>query len=195
MLADISLTTAKDIASIGDFLVKFIVVVIGGYVSTRFYFRRRQIYPRAKLNCDYRLLTINKGSVLLRIDATLINTGDVLVTIERGYANLNLLAPCDSKFAEHLSDLTDESKIATTDLHVPLLKKCEYVPKKACLVEPHEEESITFDFVLPNRKFRIIEATVYISNSNVKERELGWSKTLLIDLSHCDAKGASDVKA
>lgn len=195
MLGEISLTTAKDIASIGDVLVKFIVVAVGGYVSVRFYFRRRQIYPRAKLNCTYRVLKINKDCVLIRIDATLVNTGDVLVTIERGYANLKLLAPCDSKFSAHLGDLKDRSKSMTADLHVPLLKKCEHVPKKSCLIEPHEEESIVFDFVLPNQKYRLLEVTVYISNSNVKKRELGWSKTLVIDLFICNTKGEGDVEA
>src|SRR5690349_21035963 len=91
-----------EVTSIFDAAFKEVAIVVGGIASYYLFWRKRQVYPRAEVNLSIEQHRLPRQKLLIRVKATLKNTGEVLIQLSRGYANLCLIAPCDRRFNDEM---------------------------------------------------------------------------------------------
>jgi len=157
-----------------------ISAIIGG---AWLYFKRRQRFPRAKVAHQIIDKRIANGKILLRLSVTILNQGEVLLSLKKGHAGIKQLLPCPQTLigpVESGSNIFEEGKMeACWDW---LAHREFELTEEARQVEPNEEEEFNFDFILDSTVKTVIVYS-FVQNKKIKRREIGWNKATVYDLS------------
>ena len=120
---------------------------------------------------------LDDEKLLLRIDVSIANVGDVLVDIERAivYVNQILLVP-----ETVLSSIDSEKGVENfnnSESMWPNLVTCERIWEPRMFeIEPGERDDVTFDFVV-SPDIETIEIYTHFRNAKKRSRDVGWEHT------------------
>ncbi len=163
-------------------LASSVAVIVASGAGLFWFFRRRQLYPRANLTQTISVKTLPNGSAFVQVNVNIENKG------------LTKLVPAtiDKKsgvVVEDLSPQLDDSgdplyQEKSPELKLRLLKRLNF--PAGLHIEPAESQSVSFDFVL-SPDTTAIKVYSYLENQKLKKwynrnRELGWSTTSIYDI-------------
>ena len=97
------LSTLKDIATIVQSVITVAAVILGGIWTYWLFVREREKYPSAKIEHRICHRPIANGKILLSIDATVINSGDVLLALVSGNMTISQMLPPQDELLEILN--------------------------------------------------------------------------------------------
>lgn len=169
----------KDLVSVAQSLVT-ILAICGGAIL---YFKRRRPFPRAKITHQIADKILADNKILLRVVVTVINQGEVLLSLKKGFAGVQQVHPCPQGLLDTIKgghDIVAERK--TEALWDTLGEKEIALTDDARELEPGEEEEFNFDFLIEGGVKTVIVYSYFV-NQRKKRREVGWNKTTIYDLS------------
>ncbi|HYH84545.1 MAG TPA: hypothetical protein VEX60_03625 [Pyrinomonadaceae bacterium] len=166
----------KDVSDIAQASITVIAVLGGAFL----YLKRRQRFPRAKITHQIADKLISDNNVLLRLVVTVVNQGEVLLSLESGFTGVQQVIPCPQTLLDSISSGNDILAENKTEAAWEALTHKDFV--EARHVEPNEEEEFYFDFLL-DAKVKTVIIYSYFKNKKFKSRDIGWNKTSIYDLS------------
>jgi hypothetical protein len=175
----VTLTFWKDLSSTFQSIVTVAAILGGAFL----YLKRRQRFPRAKITLQItdRLITENK--TVLRVAVTVSNQGEVLLSLESGFAGVQQVVPCPRPLLDSIRTADSILAETKTEADWALLAHSDVSDKRQ--IEPGEEEEFYFDFLL-DAEVKTVIVYCYFKNKKIKGEELGWNKTIIYDVStHC----------
>lgn len=178
----------KDIVQI----IQSILTIIGIIVAAYWFFKRRQVNPKAKLTHNIINKVLDENTLLIRINATIENIGNVLIKIDHVEIRINWVYPLTEDVHTAIDKLKPVNELESEeDLQIKFpqieSKKLKLEKNKMIIVEPGESENIYCDFILKKDKLpskvKTIMIYCYIKNISSRQRPLGWVFEELYDLS------------
>lgn len=174
-----TLTFWKELISAAQSLVT-IIAICGGAI---WYFKRRRPFPRAKITHQIADKILADNKVLIRLVVTVLNQGEVLLSLEKGFAGVQQVNPCPQGLIDSIKggcDIVAERK--TEAAWDTLAERAITLTADARELEPGEEEEFNFDFLIDGGVKTVIIYS-YFENRRKKRRAVGWNKTTIYDLS------------
>jgi hypothetical protein len=173
----------KDIAALTQSLFTILAISVGAFL----YFKRRRRFPRAKITYQIVDKRISNNKILLRVVITVANQGEVLLSLESGFAGVQQVAPCPEALIESLKETDDIVKEGKHEAEWDTLVEKKIVfTRNEREIEPGEEEDFNFDFLI-DADVRTVIIYSYFKNESKKRHGIGWNKTSIYDVSSsCD---------
>lgn len=172
------LSTLKDIATIVQSVITVAAVILGGIWTYWLFVRKREKYPSAKIEHRISHRPIANGKILLSIDATVINSGDVLLALVSGNITVSQMLPPQDELLDILN--TSEGDWVTS-WH-PLVPIVNPIGQKGQLeIEPGESQQFFNHFVI-DASIQTILVKTFFDNVEKPKRKIGWTLTTMYDL-------------
>jgi hypothetical protein len=192
------LLTYKDYIAIVESIATIAAIIVGGIWSYKIFIQKRQKYPRANIQHHISHRHIGNGKILLSIDVTITNDGEVLLPLPQGTTYLRALVPPPPAL---ITTGTSANGPAQAQQHGwPLIA---YQPEEsgntsslgrmrriidtllgrvrfAIELEPHEHEQLYYNFIIDDT-VQTIQVETFFSNPSRAHR-VGWRTTTLYDL-------------
>jgi len=151
-------------------------VVIAGLWTWRVYVRNRIQYPRAEVKHRVTVLPLSQTRSVVRIDVTVKNISEVLVSLVSGCVRLSRMLPAPSGWLE----VENEQPLLLTGTE-------EFCWPKLCSrnfdwhnepreVEPGESDTFQFDFLIDG-VFEKLQIYSHLTNVVKRKKEIGWNTT------------------
>jgi hypothetical protein len=173
------ITFWKDVADLAQSLFTILAICVGAAL----YFKQRRRFPRAKITHQIVDKAVSPDKILLRVVVTVENQGEVLLCLQSGFAGVQQVAPCPEALIESVKTNGDIVKAGKQEAEWDTLAEKEITfTRKEREIEPGEEEDFNFDFLV-DADIRTVLVYSYFRNENKKNREVGWNKTTIYDLS------------
>lgn len=167
------LADLKDIVTIIQLLITAIAIIVGGIWSYLLFVRKRQKYPRAKLEHHIAHWAVNSEVILVSIDITISNTSDVLLSLESGRIIVHQVLPPKNEFLQMLSEIKPQGSRRIEDVHWPsLFSYKEHWENRTVEIEPGELEQLHYTLLLSS-EVRMIHTVSFFRNI-AKRRRLEW---------------------
>lgn len=174
-----SVTFWKEVADIAQSLITVLAILTGGYL----YFKRRQRFPRAKITHQIADRLISEDKIVIRVVVTVVNQGEVLLSLVSGFTGVQQFAPCPVALLDSLKSKGHIVKEGKFEAEWDCLEEKKIViANREREVEPGEEDEFNFDFVV-SADVKSVLVYSYLKNKSKKGREMGWNKTSVYDLS------------
>ncbi len=186
-LPSVDWNTAKTIAETMEATITSLALVVGAIWTYRRFIRQREPYPRASVSHTVQQVFVGTNRRLLHIEATLTNSGQTLIRLERFRTWLQQVQPLVSSLAAQLHADQDLVPECAQEVPWPLLEKREKTWERgAAEVEPGEGEMLSSDFII-DASIEVVQVYTYVWNHHKPGREIGWARTTFLCL---DSKGA-----
>src|SRR6266702_4870713 len=173
----VSLSDLKDIATIIQSVATVSAIIIGGVWTYWLFIRKRQKYPRAKIEHRISHRPTN-GKILLSIDVIISNSSDVLLLLESGKVLVSQVLPPQ---AELLSILNGSPGTEVTDWRALVPLRNPTWKKGELELEPGESQQLPYHFVI-DASIQTVLVYTYFRNIKKRGRVLGWELTTIYDL-------------
>lgn len=164
-------------------IIQSIVTVLAIFVGAHLYFKRRRRFPRVKITHQVADKLILSDKIFLRLVVTIVNQGEVLLSLESGFVGVQQVVPCPKALLDSIDrdgDIVEDGKHeAAWDT---LAEKDIIFKRSEREIEPGEEEEFSFDFLIDSNVKTVIVYS-YFKNESKKKRDIGWNKTTIYDLS------------
>ncbi len=173
----ISLSTVRDIATIVQSIFTVAAVIIGGVWTYWLFVKKRQKYPSAKIEHQISHRPIANGKVLLSVNAVISNSGNVLLSLEKGKIRVSQVLPPQD---ELLDILTRKKGTQVTNWHLlsPLVNP---IGQETLEIEPSESQQFLVHYVI-DADIQTILVYTYFRNVEKPKRNIGWTLTTIYDL-------------
>lgn len=149
-----------------------------GFVHFR---RQREGQPHAAISHDTHVFRLPTGLAILKVAATIHNTGGVLLCLQHARTRVQQLAPVPEHIAAIAEKCGDSLPGNDCELPWPVLGKRQWnVEAGLGQIEPGESEVLQSDFVIEPGVEQVLLYT-YVRN-HTREDEIGWSDTRVICL-------------
>jgi hypothetical protein len=178
----------------GDFLKwllpnsQALIIIVGAFISVRWYYLKRRKYPRLNLTQEVSHLILDDKHILIRVKLTLENKSEILIRLgsdntkdenkqdECSLTRIQQIAPLLSTFElDKIKIGGDPVKPECTEVEWPLLDERKIEGSLAFReLEPGEIEELFVEFVTDNDKSAIL---VYTYIVNPRKKNLGWHKS------------------
>jgi hypothetical protein len=170
------LSYIKDIVTIIQSLFTMLALSIGGFWSYLIFVRKRQRYPRAKIEHQVAQRFASEDATLLCIDVIISNVGDVLLSLVKEEFEVRQVLPPKADFLQLLnsSQIVPSRRVELVDW--PLLFSSEEdweQEKRVVEVEPGESGRFPF-MLLVRAEVKTIYINSFFRNTKKRRRELGW---------------------
>ena len=99
----LNLSDLKNIADSVQSLATVFALIVDGVWSYLLFVRKRQKYPRAKIDHQVLLRTIDERTTLVSIDIIISNIGDVLLSLVSVDINVRQVLPAEARFLRLLN--------------------------------------------------------------------------------------------
>lgn len=172
-------------AALGVGVMWTIVGGIVGAIWTVWQFRRRrERFPRARIEHLIAHRPIGEGKVLLHMDVRISNIGEVLLFLVLLETVIQRVLPLPAKVADSIMQGSDPVPEGSTEVAWPLIEshRKEFA-KDECEIEPGESQDIQFDFILGDHVQTVLVYS-YLLNERKRQRKLSWDSTTLYDLAY-----------
>lgn len=174
----ISWSNVKDIAALIQSAATVIAITVGGIWTYWLFVRKRQKFPRAKIEHRISHRSTVNGRLLLSVDAIISNTSDVLLSLVSGKISVSQMLPPQAELLNILNggqgtEVTDWQ--ALVPLRNPTWKKGELE------IEPGESQQLPYHFVI-NASVQTLLVYTYFRNAEKSGRVLGWELSTIYDL-------------
>ncbi len=168
------LTDIKDLADIIQALVTTLALIIGGAWTYLLFVRKRQRFPRAKIEHRVTHMAVSAEATLLSIDVIISNIGDVLLSLVSGEIEVRQVLPPEASFLQMLnsSQLGTNRRVELVDWP-SLFSRSENWEKRVVEVEPGESEQFLYT-LLVRAEVKTVYVESYFRNMAKRRRELGW---------------------
>lgn len=190
------LTDIKDIADIVQAVVTAFALIIGGIWSYMLFVRKRQRYPRAKIEHQVTQRIAGTDATLLSITVIISNPGDVLLSLIKGEIEVRQVLPPEGSFLQLLNgDKTALSRRVEL-IDWPLLFPYEEdwkKEKRTIEIEPGESEHFLFALLI-HAEVKIIYINSFFHNAKKRRKDLGWSLETFHEISLSSNEGATSSK-
>jgi len=181
------LITIKNLTEIAENAITSAALIAAG-VWTYFHFIRNRLrYPKVELRHKIFKKEFPQGKVLVNVNLTVANTGDVLLPVLNLWSTIYQIDP---PFGEILTSFTsgDDPPLDGAEIDWPAIQTREIkFGHKQAEIEPGEKERFEFDFVFDQGP-KVIKIYSYVSNERKKrkwfyrEGTKGWPLTTFFDL-------------
>jgi len=171
----------KDVVTIIQSLITAAAIIVGGIWSYLLFVRKRQKYPRAKL--EHRIVhwAVDKDTVLVSIDIIIFNTSDVLLSLVSGKIDVHQVLPPENKFLQMLNEVKPMMSQRIEDIHWPsLFSYKEHWEKQVVEIEPGESEQLHYTLLLSS-EVHMIHVESFFRNI-AKRRRLEWGLETFHDM-------------
>lgn len=199
---DLILNSKEQFASL-ESAFKMCALVVGGFWTYLLFVRKRQTYPRAKLNHRIFATPISDSKTLLRVTAEIRNEGDVLMQLSSGFTSIQRIKPWPDGLSSHAAPATTEENVIKTEFDWPTLEKVSVKFGAGTQeIEPKESDELHWDIVIDSSA-EIVLVYTYIRNTEKKFRikhwsqrvkEIGWSVSSIYDLKKNQFLGSESGK-
>jgi hypothetical protein len=182
-------------------VVTIITFLLGGFWTYLLFVKKRQKYPRAELEQRVQHRILLDQRILLFVDIKLINIGEVLITPEFLFCQVEKILPLDQQDGEFF---TLKRVPGETELSWQYAKGGERIENEYessdIEIEPGESDSFHFEFIIME-PIKTVKIYSYIRNAFKKDpgfskkfkafnehrdqpesKDIGWSITILYDL-------------
>lgn len=166
--------------NIGPALAVFGAALAGAW-TYHLYVKFRKAYPKATITLTHWSKIATDDSRLLSVGLEIKNTGDILISIDCIQCIFYQIIPFDTEDIERIkSESRNESK---TTIDWPILGRKEiYYDKYSVIeIEPNEEHFEYFDLIFSS-DIHAIQAYAFIRNPKKRNRVIGWTKQIFIEL-------------
>lgn len=178
------LSDLKDVADIIQALITSLALIIGGLWSYQLFVRKRQRFPRAKIEHQVSQRAVSAEATLLTINILIFNPGDVLLSLVEGKIEVRQALPPGSNFLQMLtgSQMAIGRRVEFVDWPTLFSYSEDWSGKNIVEIEPGESEQWLYTLLV-----RAEVATIYIAsffgNVSKRRKELGWRLETFHDVS------------
>ena len=168
-------------------------IIVGGYWAYMLFVRKRQKYPRAKVEHMLRHWELPDGNYLLHLVLKVSNGGEVLLTLAELDIWIGKVIPWPPKdsLKEALCQaiITNISETGTIEVEWPRLHgKTVYLNPKRNIIEPGEEDEMHFDFSIPH-DVEMVHVYTHLRNVSRPAKDIGWFKSSFYEIGTPDEQG------
>jgi hypothetical protein len=176
------------IATIANFLQSaftVIAIIIGGVWSYMLFVSRRQKYPRAKIEHQVAFRPVVSGKLILNLDVTITNQGDVLLSLVSWEIKAKQMLPPTEQLAQFLLlEGKEKSPTAPEVIVWDMIATRKDEHKKGLFeIEPGEQHQFHLDFLI-NADVSTILVESFFNNAAKRGKPVGWSLTTIHDITH-----------
>lgn len=168
-----SLSAIKDFFAIVQSVATVIAIIVGGVWTYWLFVRKRQSYPRAKIEHKISHRPTLGGKVLLSVDTIISNIGDVLISVESGRISVSQMLPPQSQLLNIIKGNNEVMVTNWQNLASQGTSKFE--------IEPGESHQLPYHFLIAS-DIQTIFVYTYFRNVEKPGRELGWEITTIYDI-------------
>jgi hypothetical protein len=150
----------KNISGIIQTTIAILALIVGGIWSYRLFVLKRQRYPKADIEHDFKLIKLTNDKNLLIVTVTLKNSGEVVIHLKKGEVRVSQILPLQTDDLAALNAGNDLKKVMIDKIEADRnLWPTEIIPwpelrfaqlTQPRIVEPGNSEQINFDFVIDN---------------------------------------------
>ena len=159
-----------------------IALIVGGAWTYWLFVQNRQKYPRATIGHRIRHWRLGEGRILLHVDVTMRNTGNVLISIVESRTTVQQVLPVSEAIGQTIRDGGDLIQEGQSDVEWPTIGNIQLqYPKDECEIEPSESQGIEHDFILGD-DVRTVQVYSYVMNEKKRRKKLSWDLTTLYDI-------------
>ena len=186
-------------------VVTCLALIAGGAWTYMMFIQKRHKYPRAEITHTIHQRQLGNDLTLVRVEVTLENLGEVLISTEYIDTWINQVRPVPLNIEVPMMAGEPLPYDSETEIQWPLVVGTEAMKKvQSAEMEPKEKELFLFDFVL-TQPVTTIQIYSYVRNKAKKkpsfweditaindgcnlpkERDIGWCRTTLYDLKEVD---------
>ena len=174
-----TISATKDIADIVAAGFTVLAIIVGGGWGYVLFVRKRQKYPRANTKHEITHLQIADGKLLLHVDVTISNVGDVLISLVSGIIRIQQILSPSPELMDAIKERGDPVKEGSREIEWPLIvERPSAWASGEFEIEPGESEQIPYDFII-NADVQTVEVYSYYKNTEKPKREIGWNLTTI----------------
>lgn len=165
--------------------VTVVAVIIGGVWSYMLFVSRRQKYPSAKVEHQVTYRPVVPGKLILSIDVTITNQGDVLLSLLSWEVKAKQMLPPTEQLAQFLIlESVGKAPIAPQVIIWDTIasRKDEHT-RGLFEVEPGEQHQFHLDFLI-NANTSTILVESFFNNVEKRGKPVGWSLTTIHDIAN-----------
>jgi len=185
-----SLANTKTTAEIIQSIVATLGICIGGLWTYKLFVEDRLAYPHAKLEVSVAPIALTDEVEFLQVILKVQNSGQTLMHISRATLRIQQILPIDGCekeqvcVAQELNNAANDIDRTADRFDWPLITEREASWKTPRTVEPGEDDSLDFEFVIPASS-QVVRIYGYVPNdetSRATSDPQGWSISRVVDL-------------
>ncbi|MBP6828958.1 MAG: hypothetical protein KA165_20485 [Saprospiraceae bacterium] len=148
----------KNISGVIQTTIAILALMVGGIWTYRLFVLKRQRYPKADIEHDFKVIILTNDKSLLIVTVTLRNSGEVVIHLKKGEVRISQVLPLQSDELESLNAGRDIRKTMIDRIEADKhLWPTEIIPwpelhyaqlTQPRIVEPGNSEQIVYDFVI-----------------------------------------------
>jgi len=170
-----TITVVKDILTI-------IAIIVGAIWTYLLFIKKRQKYPRANISHNVKHVPLVDDQILLYVNVTLTNIGEVLLSLASADVRVNRVLPLSDELSETIGRGEDPVKEGEIEVEWPMIHDRPRKWKEGEFeIEPGESDHLHFEFLLES-DIEVVVLYTYFINVKKRERDIGWNLTTVYDL-------------
>lgn len=162
-----------------------LALLIGGAWAFNEFVLTRELYPKVNVEHEIDAIRLSDQEVLLRVTASLENTGSTYVSLTSGSVHIESVRPLSDVVVAKAAQYAGLDPKGPLRISWPALavRDLEWLGGEL-EIEPGETETIYFEFLLPPSQ-QVINVYTFFTNDIKTEtgRSLGWNRSTLYSLS------------
>jgi len=170
-------------ASVAESLATVAAITIGGIWSYLLFVKKRQRFPRAKLQHKVSHRALPRGGILLSVEVTVSNSGEVLLSLISWEIIVRQMLPPRAELLRVINDdqINQGAGTEIIEWHEIAARKERKIKHEVFEIEPGESQQFSHSFLI-DPEVKTILLDTYFQNVKKKGREVGWSLSTIHDL-------------
>lgn len=174
--------TVKDLTDIISNIIETIAIIVGGTWTYILFIKNREKYPKADIIQNVTHVRLDKSHILIRVDLKLVNTGKVLLSGLDTENRIQQILPLPRTVKKAVERGKDPVEKGESEVLWPMIGERQVtLEKELAEIEPGEDESIQFDYVVGSG-VKVVQVYTYVRNIFKSKKEIGWGVTSLYDI-------------
>ncbi len=173
----------KSITEIINTGLSLIAISVGGFWTYKLFIQHRQKYPRVEVKHEVIQKNLGNGKILFHVVIEVDNIGDVLLKLKTVKIRLLQVLPLFGRIKEAI--LNDDNPVNQDKTEIDWFqlfsKELLFSKEHTCEIEPKENESFHFDFVI-NDDIQTVMIYSFILNREKMRNKLGWQCATIHDI-------------
>lgn len=174
-------------------IVTIFALTIGGVWSYMLFVKKRQIYPRAKIEHQIQYQPVEGEKLLLSVDVFISNNSDVLLSLESWNLDVKQMLPPQGELLQYTNKADAIIKsIQFLDWTI-LAKRNDEWDKGKFEIEPGEQHQFHSDFLVYSIPQSILVES-YFRNIKKRSKVIGWNHITIHNIAIQGDKNATEIR-
>jgi hypothetical protein len=170
-------------ANITQSLTTVIAILVGGFWSYTLFVKKRQDYPKAKIEHKVTRRVIQGDMILLSIDVFVYNTGDVIIILLPWEITIKQMLPPRSELLRFMKDDTGSNERSKELIEWDIIASKKVTAEtEQCEIEPGECEQLHYDFLIKFKVNTILMESYFHNRRKHGSPSIGWRFISIYDL-------------